>query len=393
MSPTADRRVALLTILIGVTILAAGCVAVPTADDSAAVLEDRIADAEPPNEIDATLEVREEVDGETTTTTDDIQFRADGVSRIETADGLLIVTDGDQRWHHDRETERVQRFDVDPGTKPFLEGLYDQQAAYVERYDIDEIEETTFEGHEVYRVVFDPPPAETINRSVSVLVGETEYVVPLERTDGVDDQAVETVEVWYDDEQFFPIKHRVEGAGVELETTYRDVTFEPGFVADRFDVDAPMEDGSDENAEDVVEVVFPELSQHETVAGVDEAVPFSVAEPPVETLPDALALDAATSYEFPDEERTQASLSYRANGETVIVKTSDGPRTVAVGGDDVQIGDGAGTIADTPQGAELEWACDDDLYYSVFVSDGVGDDRALALEIAEAIGCDPTANR
>ncbi|SDQ99980.1 LolA family protein [Natronobacterium texcoconense] len=390
MSPTVDRRVALLLFTIVVVVLAAGCVAIPTTDDSSGDLEERIADAEPPAEIDATVEVREVVDGEPTTATESVQFRADGASRIETDDTLLIVTHGDQRWHHDRESGTVQQFEVDPDATPFLEGLYDQQAEYVDRYDVAEVEETTLEGHDVYRVAFDPPSGETVDRSVSVLAGDTEYVLPLERTDEVDDRSVETVEVWYDEEQLFPLKHRVEGDGIALETTYRNVTFDPGLADERFEFDEPTADGPNESGEDTVEIGFPEITQHETVDGADEAVPFTVAEPPAEALPDALELDRITSYEFSDEERTQASLSYRGDGETTIVTTSDGPRTFAVGGDDIQVGDADGTIAATDQGTELEWVCDD-RYYSIYVSDGVGDDRGLALEIAEALECEPAA--
>lgn len=371
-------------------VLLAGCVAVPSAGVSDASLETQITEATPPAELAATVEINHTVDGETTTVREDVQFRADGASRIET-DDMLIVSNGSTRWQYDRDADAVQRLEVDPNAS-FLEGVYAQQERYVERYDIESIDETTIDGRDAYRVAFDPAANESVGRSITVLVGDTEYAIPLQRDDGDfagEERSAETVDVWFDQEHLFPVKHRVSGDGVSLETTYRNLTVEPGFDDDRFEFEPP----TDENgSESVDEIAFPSIESHETVADADDAVPFSVAEPSAATIPDVLALDEITSYEFPDEERKQVSLSYRGDGETITVTTSDGPRLFARGGDNVSIGDATGTIADTDEGTELEWSCDGatttgDLYYSIFVSDGLTDDRHLALEVGRALEC------
>ncbi|AEH39169.1 LolA family protein [Halopiger xanaduensis] len=373
-------------------VLLAGCVAVPSTGVSDASLETRITEATPPAELAATVEINHTIDGETTTVREDVQFRADGASRIETGDGVVIVSNGSTRWQYDRDADTAQRLEVDPNASSFLEGVYAHQQRYVERYEIESIEETTIDGRETYRVAFDPPANESIGRSVTVLVGDTEYAIPLQRDGGdVDgaDRSTETVAVWFDQDHLFPVKHRVAGESVSLETTYRNLTVDPGFDDDRFEFEPP----TDENgSESVDEIALPSIESYETVDAAADAVPFSVAEPSAATVPDALALDEITSYEFPDEERKQVSLSYRGDGETITVTTSDGPRLFARGGDNVSIGDATGTIADTDEGTELEWSCggattNGDLYYSIFVSDGLADDRHLALEIGRALEC------
>ncbi|EMA44660.1 LolA family protein [Halobiforma nitratireducens] len=410
MSPTFDRRrLALPLLVLVLAVLVAGCVAIPTADEPRE-LADRLADVEPPDEIDATLEVRHEIDGETTTSVEDVQFRTDGALRIEPGGDdarPLVVSDGQQRWQYDHETNAVHRMELDPDAPSFLDGVYAQQEEYVDRYELEEFEETTIEGRDAYRVAFDPPADEPIDRSVSVLIGETEYVIPIERDGDSEDEltagdrTAETVEVWVDEQHLFPIKHRVAGDGVALETTYSDLEFEPGIPDDRFAFEPPSEepngteggdgDGESEGGdEDVIDVSFPSITYHETIDEADDAVPFPIAEPPAETLPETVALDTVRTDEYPDENREHAQLAYRGNGTTVLVTTSDGPGLLLADGDDVQVGDTEGTIADTPEGTELDWRCEDgetELYHSVFVGDEVDDHRALALEIGEEIGC------
>lgn len=378
------------TIAVLFVVLVAGCVAVPSTGVSDTALETQVDEATPPAEIAATVEINHTIDGETTTVHETAQFRVDGASRIETADGMLIVSNGTTRWQYDRDADAAQRLEVDPNASSFLEGVYAQQERYVERYEIESIEETTIDGRDAYQVAFDPPANESIGRSITVLVGDTEYAIPLQRNDGDfdgEERSTETVEVWFDQEHLFPVKHRVAGDGVSLETTYRNLTVNPGFDDDRFEFEPPTDENGSEGVE---EIALPSIVTHETVADADDTVPFSVAQPPAETIPDALSLDEITSYEFPDEERQQVSVSYRGDGDTITVTTSDGPRLFARGGEDVPIGDTTGTIADTDEGTELAWSCDGadgDLYYSIFVSDGLADDRQLALEIGRALEC------
>lgn len=371
-------------------LLTAGCVALPNDGPTTDDLEDQLSAAEPPADVAATVTVQRTIDGETTASTEDVWLRADGAARIETGttgSEVIIVDEGERRWHYDASANWATRLETDPSATPFLEGLYAQQERYFDAYDVAEIEKMTLDGRETYRVAFDPPDNETIDRSISVLIEDTEYVVPLTTSEGAPvERGADRVEVWYDQATLFPVKHAIEGDGIEFETTYRDLAIDEGIDDERFAFD-PAAVGADEG--DVEDVSFPSIESYEAVDEAAEAVPFAVAEPPADVLPAGVELDSVTGYEFPDENRTQVSLQYRTDdGGTVAVTTSDGPRRFATGGDAIAIGSATGTIAETDEGTELQWSCGD-RYYSVFVDRAVDDGTETAVTVGESLptGC------
>ncbi|RQG87009.1 outer membrane lipoprotein carrier protein LolA [Natrarchaeobius halalkaliphilus] len=393
MSPnTPARRFVVPLLVLGTIFLLAGCVAVPGDDGLETDLEQRFASEGPPDEIAATLEVRSSIDGETTVREENVWYRTDGTSRVESTDGThVVVVDGQSRWSHDSETGSVQRLEIDPNQPSILDGLYTQQTRYVEsdRYTLTEREETTIEGRETYRLVFDPPENETVERSVDVLVGDTEYVIPLETSErDIEDRGIERIEIWLDKETLFPVRHHLDGDEIELETTYRNLAVEPGLEDDLFEFDPSTVSGigdgeNGETSEDdaVEEIALPVIDHHETVEAATEAVPFAVAEPDRSSLPETVERDGIRSYEFPDENRTQVSLFYRDEDGTVSVTTSDGPREFAADGTEITVETATGRIEETDQGTELEWSCDG-RHYSVFAADSFAD--GTALEIAES---------
>ncbi|WP_049923059.1 LolA family protein [Halopiger djelfimassiliensis] len=405
--------VARVGLVLALVVVTTGCVAVPTADDPVSDLEERLATEEPPSEIAATVAVREVVDGDERRYTESVWLRADGASRIETttSDGeFVVVTDGERRYQHDVGDGSVTVIDVDPDAMSSIERHYAQQKRYFETYEVREIEETTLDGRAVYRVAFEPPANETIDRSISVLVGGTEYVVPLETSDVDTERSADHVEVWLDQQSLFPVKHLVEGDGLALETTYRNLSIDPGLADDRFEFELPdpatesdlrdepdpndgddrkqqsaggtRDAGSDRETGDVQQLALPSIDRHESIEAANAAVPFPVAVPNTESLPDGVTLDGISSYEFPDEDRRQVSLFYRSDDGTVSVTTSDGPRKFATDGVEIDIGDTSGTIARTDEGTELQWSVDG-RYYSVFVADSF--ERSAAVAIANSI--------
>ncbi|MEY7850857.1 outer membrane lipoprotein carrier protein LolA [Natrarchaeobius sp. A-rgal3] len=390
------HRRSLPIVVLVVALLAAGCVALPGDGVTGEEIADRFESDEAPTEVSATLEVRTVVDGETTEYEEEVWLREEGTSRIETGDGHLIVTDGDRRWHHDPETDSVSYVEIDPNSPSALEGLYGQQERYLtdDSYALTDVEETTFGGRETYRLAFDPPENETIERSIDVLVGDTEYTVPLETSDrDVADRHTERIEVWLDRETLFPVSHRVVGESAELETTYTDLEIEPGLEDDLFEFDpsSVSDEANDESndgseADEFEEIVLPSIEEFESVGEADETVPFAVAEPEPDAVPDGVELDGVSRYEFPDENRTQVSVFYRGGDGTTSVTTSDGPRTFATGGESIEIGTATGSIATTDEGTELQWSCEN-LYYSVFVDDAFGDDAAVDLAESIPDGC------
>ncbi|ELY37893.1 LolA family protein [Natronorubrum tibetense] len=386
MSPgDGTHRSALLLAVVALACLSAGCVALPDEGVSQDHLEDRFAETEPPEAVAATVEVTETVDGEVTTHTETVWLRADGTSRIETAeDGaeMVIINDGSERYFHDREANSVWSYELDSTATSSLEGLYEQPERYVESYDVTDIEETTVDGRDAYRVVFDPPANETIDRSISVRLGPDEYVLPLE-TSEVDtaERSADRVELWLDQETMFPVKHAIAGDGIELETAYRSLSLDEALEEGLFDP-PETDDGADSE-----EFVLPTITHHESVAEADAAAPFSVAEPEADVLSDGVELEEISQYEFHDEDRTQVTLSYRnGDGDSIAVTTSDGQRQFATGGDPVAVGNATGTIAHTDEGTELQWSCDN-LYYSVFAGDGYESETAISIGESVSSAC------
>ncbi|WP_081655462.1 LolA family protein [Halopiger goleimassiliensis] len=377
--PSSLRRPLAVVLVLGTLTMLAGCGLVPSADLSADDLEERLENETPPAELEATVEITETVDGETVERAETVMLRDDGAQRVESAaDGQpLVVSDGETRWQVDPVTNESTTVDLDPEAPSLLESIYRQGERYFEAYAVATLQETTFETREVYRIAFEPPANETVERSIDVLVGETEFVIPLETTEREDlERSADRVELWLDQETLFPLRHTIEGDGLTLETTYTDVRFDPGFEDDLFEPPSDQDDGGG--------FVQPVIEQYPTVADAAEAVPFVIAEPDPATIPDGLVRDGVTVYEFPDEDRAQASVFYRNATTTVSVTTSDAPRAVAVDGEDVEIGGVTGSIARTDAGTELQWLCGD-LYYSVFVEDPV--DRETAIDVAEGIDC------
>ncbi|WP_226481617.1 LolA family protein [Natrinema amylolyticum] len=380
---------ALPALALALLLLMAGCVTLPNSGPTLSDLEREITAAEPPDEISATVEDRRTVDGETTRYTETVWLRADGASRVETSPtdrdaGTVIVDDGDRRWHYDAAHDWATRLETDPDATPYLEGLYAQQARYFEAYEIAAVEEATVDGRVTYHVTFDPPANETIERSISVLIEDTEYVVPLATSEReAADRSADRIEVWYDQETLFPVKQAIEGDGVTLERTYRNVSVDGEIDDERFAFD-PATDG---NGTDVESVTLPSIDSYESVEAADESVPFAVAEPPADAVPESVERDSITRYEFPDENRTQVSIRYRTpTDETVSVTTSDGPRRFATGGDAVAVGNTTGTIAETDEGTELQWSCGD-RYYSVFAGHALDDGTALRIGESLSTGC------
>ncbi|ELZ07985.1 LolA family protein [Natrialba aegyptia] len=445
MSPRDDDRAHVsprLVLALGfipLLLLTAGCTS-PFADDlSADTIETELDEATPPDEFSATVEVREVIDGETSTETETVWLRADGASRVETdpeagsaanETGVLVVTDGDTRWHYDRETETVTQLERDPNASSWLKGLYAQQDRYIEAYDIADVTEASVDGRDSYRVTFEPPANETVEQSLDILVGQTEYAVPLSTSEQPTERGVDRVEVWFDQETMFPLKHLVEGEEGELvlETTYRNVSVdpEPPLDDDLFEFDPPANASSDTDTDaenpdsdsgpsvetipdnttedssngdggeetpndsddntDGAAIALPSIDHYDSIAAADETVSFPVVEPPSDSLPAAVDRERISRYEFPDEDRRQVTLLYADDdtGGTISVTTSDGPRTFAMDGSELPIGDVTGSIAHTDEGTELQWACGEH-YRSVFVSHEF--ENGTAIELARAIGC------
>ena len=245
----ADSRSRLaLAVVLGIAVVSAGCVGVPGGEPTgpsetttATTFEEDLESADPPATVTATLEVTLEANGDRETFTEPVWLRADGASRIGDVDAgseFVMVDDGDRRWQYDVTDETVSVSDSTASTD-YLAYTYAELEETVEEYAIATVEETTVDGREAYRVVLDPPADETIERSISIAIGDTEYVVPLETSEVDASTDADRVELRTDREHLFPLEYYAETDEFELTVRYTDVAFDEEIDDDRFAFEPP----------------------------------------------------------------------------------------------------------------------------------------------------------
>lgn len=401
-----SRTEAVAILVVALVVVTVGCVTVPTTDEatpSAAELQTEIAAAEPPEMATATLEsVHATADG-TTTYDEEIWMHTDGRTAVETTtaagDRYTNVDDGEYAWFYDHGADRVSVLDSERTGESHFEFLYDEQQRYFEDLDATNIDVTTVAGRETYHVTFEPPsetdPAE---RTITVLVGDTEYVVPLESGDEdagdeTDDSstaddagstpAVEQIDVWIDQETLFPVKQELVSAdGTERSWTYANLSFDEDVDAERFEFKPPTDAVVEKD-------IHPMGTPMETVADAEDAVNVSVAEPT--WLPDDLAREDVEAAEYFFEDVREATIRYGADdGRSIVLAVSspERPHDYDADGESVTIGTDAdswtATQVESQFGTQLQWTCDGQGYY-LFATEEFG--PKTVQEVAESIDC------
>lgn len=365
-----------LTVLV---VLAAGCVSLPGDErgptPAPAQLEERVSDAEPPRTATATLVTER---GDTVAYRERMWMRADGATRTETTDGRYRnVDDGDRTWFYDARADRVTVLDANHTPDSHLSYVYDMQRRYFDRLDVTAVESATVDGRETHHVTFRPPRDETVDAKITVLVGNTEFVIPLETSEAeTDDETPTRIDVWIDRETLFPIKQTVETAAGERTWTYADVSFGDAIDDERFEFEPPA------NAT-VVQDVHPYGRQVESIAAAESETNRPVAEPT--HLPAALERESVRVAPSLDD-GTSAIVEYAADdGRSIVVSTAADSRLHDDGGESVAIGDASATKVETRFGTQLEWECGEQVVY-LFATEGF--DAETALAVAESIDCE-----
>lgn len=237
-----DRTLGSVLVVVAIVVVGAGCVTLSGETTTESAFEDRLEAADPPETVTATLEVTVEVDGERETVTESVWISADGTSRVgdlERGSEYVRVDDGEYVWQYDAEADAATVRPSNATDTHYLAFSYAEQERYAEEYETVSVEETTTDGYDAYHAVFDPPPDETIERSISIAIGDTEYVLPLETT-AVDDAAyADRVELEADQERLFPLSYYVETDDVELTIEYTDVEFDADLDDERFAFEPP----------------------------------------------------------------------------------------------------------------------------------------------------------
>lgn len=365
---------------LAVLVLTAGCVTLPSEGGetvpSPANLESQVDTATPPSAATATLISKR--DG-AVAYTEAIWMRDDGATRTETADGQFRhVNDGDRVWFYDVGADRVTVLDANRTPRSHFSYLYDMQRRYVDELDVSAIEASTIDGREVYHVTFEPPSERTVETDITVLVGDTEFVIPLETSEAAESDVDATrIEVWFDQQTMFPIKQTVESNGTTRTWTYRDISFGDEIADERFTFTPP--------ADAVVEQgVHPYGHSVESIAAAESRTNLTITEPAA--LPDGLERDSITVASYLFGNASAAKIRYTGDDRRAIVVSTTTVRRLPEGaGETVSVDGRSITTVETAFGTQLEWACGDQVRY-LFATEGF--DSETALDAAASIECD-----
>ncbi|QSW98517.1 LolA family protein [Haloterrigena alkaliphila] len=385
MEPTRRKFVGLGC---GAATAVAGCLSVGDDGEGTtdADLEARLADLDRPETMIATVETTVERDGTTTTTTDEITARLTGETYVEGRNDdrtFRNVDDGERAWFHDLERNRVAVMDSEMSGESHIEYLYGETTTYFDQLEARVGGEATLDGRSVYRVRFDPPPSETVERSIGVLVGNTEFVIPLEteeREDSELQQSVERIDVWFDRETLFPVKQVVETDEADFDAVSTSLSLNEPVDDELFAYEPPADALVEEH-------VFPYLERYESPADAEAAAGVEMAEPT--HVPERFERAGAAVVDYPyANDLREVSGRYAGDasvGESIRIGACNGPRPFALEGETVTVDGVSGTIVESDLGTIVEWACEERTYY-VFATATV--DRETALSVAESVEVD-----
>lgn len=367
-----------------VTTAVAGCLNVGgSVETTAADLESTLAELDRPETVIATVETTFDRDGTTSVATNEIRARLTGETYVEgSSDDATFrnVDDGDRGWFHDLERNRVAVLDSQRTGESHIDYIYGETTTYFDQLEARLRAATTLDGREVYRVRFDPPPDETVERSIGVLVGNTEYVLPLETKDREEtafQKRVDRIDVWFDRETLFPVKQVIETSDVDLEAVCTSLSLgEP--VDDELFAYEPPADAL------VEEHVFPYLDRYDSLADAEAAAGVEMAPPT--RVPERFERAAAAVADYPYADDLRAvSVRYAGDesvGESIRVGVCTGSRPFELDGEAVTVDGVSGTIVESDLGTTVEWPCGERTYYVVATASV---DRETVLSVAESV--------
>jgi len=295
------------------------------------------------------------------------------------AEGDRTVIDGPVMWSYDAGAEEAERVETEPDhhwlsdTAEF--GFV--RGPDLDRYDVEYVGTETVGDREAHVVEIVPPEEVVVERSVDVLVGQTEYRLPV-RTDDERADRVASERWWIDAETEYPVRQEVtvrdaDGEPISTATReYEELTVDPEFEDDAFTFEPPAD----------AEVIERDTVERERFDSVAEAEAFLPFELPDLDLPDRYEFDAAIVTD--PEEPTTVSLLYVDEHPDSVSVTVSVDREPPPDEDVVDEGVGAvdGTLYTGAFGAAVYWECED-YAYSVL---GLEDPDRL-IELAERIGC------
>lgn len=404
MSGNASGRLVLViaVVLVGSVGGAATLTALDDGGDTAAtrpgLTDDASAQLDALDGLTAVRETTIKRDSETTRTVERVSLDlATGSHRARQLSGPgdvdLRVANGSALWLYDRDANAVLSLDTD------------DQAAGADSLDaiprlLTRVQEaaptargtatTATPGVSPLPVV--PVPPETAQRVTGPAgTSRGSYTVTFVGTETVDGRSAYLLEIgqdartagpvtnytqrlWLDSEWYYPLQRRTAwtqgGERTVITTTYRNVTFDPGFEPSTFSFEIPA------NAT-VERPETPDQRRYETVEALRAAANVSIPEPQV---PEHFALARATRT---TGRVTSVGLRYvNATGVLEVAKLEPAYRAASEGQRVTVAGQNA-TYRNLGAEQTVVWTCDGTQYKM----SGQGLSRSFLLEMAESVGC------
>lgn len=163
--------------------------------------------------------------------------------------GDVRVIDPPAVWEYSDATHTATYDEIDGSLSL---GAIDHLVPLVDDWTVEHVDTETLEAGEAYVLEARPLESAIEGRSLRVLVGDTEYVIPLEREDGdVELEPGEAVgrSLWLHSELLYPIREDVEFVHPRdheetqrVEWEYEAVRIDDGVDDDRFELDPPTDD-------------------------------------------------------------------------------------------------------------------------------------------------------
>lgn len=299
-------------------------------------------------------------------------YRVESIASDDSRDRAdVVAANGSLAWFYHEDAGEVYRYDLE---EVGLVSTHDR--GYYERlvatFDATFVETETVAGREAYVVRLTPPEEAP---SIGVLVGETEYRIPI--SDSADDMAVDAHYVWLDTEYLYPLQERTElegsdGTTAATTTTFESITFDGDLSTDRFEFEPPAD-------AEVVDATRTELDTYATVAKAVDATGLPLPTVDELAVPDRFEFRSVSVLENDGE--TFASLVFEADSEQFSVTVSERRHDFDRGVERTVDGREA-RIVHRPTGPALQWNCDG-YGHQVF---GLYDEDEL-VAVAESIDC------
>ena len=372
--------VAVLTL----AVLLAGCLSLSVGGaepDPEGLLEEATENYEDVDAVEAVRTTEFERDGDRVTWTRRVVERPPDAVRVELLEstdpdrtvGDRSATNGTHAWTYDAAEDAVE---VRPRDERSLRstsgdstrGSYEPLLG---SYELS-YEGTEELGGDVAHVVEATGPAnETVERSIGLLVGDTEYVFPIETA--LEDAEVNRT-IWIDDELRYPVKEHVEferpdGQTGSVTRHYEELTVDPELGEDPFEPPADAE---------VVDLGPDRYDRFDSPGAADDAVDLELPEPPV---PEGYAFDEAVVREQRGE--TAVRLWYVDDDRQLYVELTESERAlIREDWEETTVGDRDGLTGEALGFDFFAWECAD-VGYEV----GHSSDRDVAADVAVELGC------